>query len=613
MEEKQLNQAIYVKVPFGYGSHKFKILKRINWGAVDHLVLQTIASGPATPDSLSRMTNLPKQLVIEILIPLMQAGWVEVSNIDGIYNFKITSRGLAVATEADLPVNKEPILRIRNFLVDPLTQQCYRVDRKKKQSFIIYRGSKASKVLEQYGEYIAEIKVKEPDYTPEIADIYSCVAYDDEEISGFESCTVKLHYGESLRYIVARVDSENKVHGVPDISDELRAEILNSAIKRREYIRLLGSASSPSSLTSSHEISPLEKTFPSLQIESKFVQLLSTPEEHRAHFLAEIQNAHSRLIIHSTFINPDLIEPILEALLVAARRSVQIDILWGQCEPEKEDKLSEYKRTLESIERFQAYIDSQGLSTQLKFHREPTNSHSKFLVSDRRNGEWHTTFGSCNWLSSGFNRVEASMRIIDLRISSIALGIASTLAMGQRGLANDLSRDLAVQSARLNVLAKPQQGKKLTDPVSVKLLTAPEHHKIAKRASDEAEREIFVCSHRVSYAGDRPIFTPLKAAIRDIPSIKIKIAFGRSSGEMKNQDAKALKDSLESLGFDVIKADDPQIHAKFITWDESNLVVTSLNWLSSSSKGNYLGELGLHVIGGDYSRQIKDSFTRSYG
>src|SRR5690606_5730646 len=114
--------------------------------------------------------------------------------------------------------------------------------------------------------------------------------------------------------------------------------------------------------------------------------------------------------------------------------------------------------------------------------------------------------GSCNWLSSGFNRVEASMRIIDLRISSIALSIASTLAMGQRGLANDLSRDLAVQSARLNVLAKPQQGKKLTDPVSVKLLTAPEHHKIAKCASDEAEREIFVCSHRVSYAGDRPIF-----------------------------------------------------------------------------------------------------------
>lgn len=613
MEEKRLNNTIYVKVPFGYGSHKFKILKRINWGAVDHLILQTIASGPATPDSLSKLTNLPKQLVIEILIPLMQAGWVEISNINGTYNFKITNRGLAVATEADLPVNKEPILRTRNFLIDPLTQQCYRVDRKKKQSFIIYRGTKASRILEQYGEYTAEIKIKDPNYTPEIADIYSCVAYDDEEINGFESCAVKLHYGDSLRYIIARVDSENKIYGIPDISDELRTEILNSAAKKREYIRLLGSTSKTGSHSSLHEISPLEKTFPPLQIEAKYVQLLSTPEEHKAHFFNEMQNAHSRLIIHSTFINPDLIEPILEPLIAAARRSVQIDILWGQCEPEKEDKISEYKRTLESIERFQTYIDSQGLSTQLKFHREPTNSHSKFLISDRKNGEWHTTFGSCNWLSSGFNRIEASIRVIDLQISSIALSIASTLARGQRGLANHLSRDLAVQSAKLSLLPKLQQGKTLADPVSVKLLTAPEHHTIAKCASDEAKLEIFVCSHRVSYAGDRPIFTPLKAAIREIPSIKIRIAFGRSSGEMKNQDAKMLKDSLEALGFNVIKADDPQIHAKFITWDENNLVVTSLNWLSSSSKGDYLGELGLHVIGGDYSNQIKDSFTRSYG
>ncbi|MFC2973812.1 phospholipase D-like domain-containing protein [Azotobacter bryophylli] len=615
MEDKKLSPMIFVKVPFGYGVHKFKLMKRISWGAVDHLILQTIAFGPTTPDELSKRTSLPKQLVIEILIPLMQAGWIEISHIDGRYQFKITHRGLAVSTEADLPVNKEPILRIRSFLVDPLTQQCYRVDKKKKQAFLIYPKSKVHRVIEQYGIYATEVRIKEPVYDPDISEIYSCVAHDDEEISGFESDAVKPRYGESLRYIIARVDSENKLQGVPDISDELRAEIISAGVKRREQIRLLGSAPAKGSQLSFYEASPLEKVFPAALVKSSCVDLLATPEEHRAHLTSEIRCAYSRLVIHSTFLNPSCIDLILEDLISAARRSVQIDILWGQCPPEVEDKLSNYKRVLESIESFQTYIDSQGLSTQLRFHREPTNSHSKFLISDRKSGEWHTTFGSCNWLSSNFNRIEASVRIVDMKIGSIALSIASTLAMGRRGLANNLSRDLAVQSARLAAWAKDQKSATPGDSnsVSVRVITAPEHHKLAKHACDEAEREIFVCSHRVSYAGDRPIFTPLKASIKAVPLIKIRIAFGRSSGEMKNQEARVLKEKLEGHGFEVIKADDPQIHAKFLTWDDNNLIVTSLNWLSASSKGDYLGELGVHVFGGGYSKTIKDSFDKFYG
>jgi len=613
MEDKKLKPMIFVKIPFGYGSHKFKIMKRINWGAVDHLILQTVASGPTTPDALSRKTSLPKQLVIEILIPLMRAGWVEISHLSGNYLFKITHRGLAVSTEADLPVNKEPVIRTRNFLIDPLTQQCYRVDKKRKQTFLVYPRSKVHRVIEQYGIYTTEMRVKDPFYEPDISNIYSCVANDDEEINGFESDTVKPRYGESLRYIIARVDSENKLQGVPEISEELRAEIIKAAIRRREEISLLGSTPATTTHLSSYEISSLEKTFPETRVNPCNVNLITTPDEHRAHFFSEIKNAHSRLVIHSTFINPDCIDAIIEDLLSAARRSVQIDILWGQCPPESEDKLSDYKRVLESIESLQLHIDSQGLSTQLKFHREPTNSHSKFLISDRKNGEWHTTLGSCNWLSSNFNRLEASIQIRDLQVSSMALSIASSLAMGKRGLANNLSKDLAVQSAQLSARAIYEQGTTLTDFVSVRIITAPEHHKLAKHACDEAEKEIFICSHRVSYAGDRPIFTPLKSAIKFNPLINIKIAFGRASGEMKNQEAKALKEKLENHGFTVTKADDPQIHAKFLTWDDKSLIVTSLNWLSASSRGDYLGELGIHISGGDLSNKIKDSFYRFYG
>jgi hypothetical protein len=186
------------------------------------------------------------------------------------------------------------------------------------------------------------------------------------------------------------------------------------------------------------------------------------------------------------------------------------------------------------------------------------------------------------------------------------------LAVGKQGLANPLSRDLAILSCRVS---RSEDGRKPTqskNAILVRLVPAPEHHALAKQASDEAEDELFVCSHRLSFAGDRPILTPLKAAKLQVPSLNVRVAYGRSSGGMKNRDAKDLKGSYESLGFEVVKADDPQIHGKFISWDNDNLVISSLNWLSASSKGDFFGELGVYVRGAGYAKALRESFDSFY-
>lgn len=56
MEDKQLNQTIFVMVPFGYGVHKFKIMKRINWG------LSIILSYKLLPQARQRLTNSLERL-----------------------------------------------------------------------------------------------------------------------------------------------------------------------------------------------------------------------------------------------------------------------------------------------------------------------------------------------------------------------------------------------------------------------------------------------------------------------------------------------------------------------------------------------------------------------
>ncbi|MCV4861146.1 hypothetical protein OFB63_34370, partial [Escherichia coli] len=73
--------------------------------------------------------------------------------------------------------------------------------------------------------------------------------------------------------------------------------------------------------------------------------------------------------------------------------------------------------------------------------------------------------------------------------------ICSHLSMGGTGLANNLSRELAVFSASLykNVsIRKESDGN-----TSVQIISAPEHHPIVKQACNVVKNNIFICSHRV--------------------------------------------------------------------------------------------------------------------
>lgn len=604
---------IYVKIPFGSGTHRFKIVKAKRWGAIDQLILQSLVQAPATSQKLAEMSCLPRQLVVEILISLMQVGWVEISNSANGFIFQPTLRGTAVSTFEDLPVDSEPLSRVRSFLVDPITEQCYRLERKrKKQPYQVYNYGRAEGLLAEHKGYTAEIKTSST-FTPELADIFNCVANDDEDVNGFEDDVVRRSYSGTLKYAIASVTPENDISGIPDISEELKLAIIAAANLQREKIEILGSQSDKSEVESSlYEAQIAKKAFPTHKVKPQKIDLILGAKEHEQHIQTLIKCAHSRLVLHSTFISIDCIDDMLPSLLEAARRSVQVDIMWGQTEPEDPRKVEAFKLVVDKLEELQKMVDGEGFGTQFRFHRTPTQSHAKFIIIDKPSGEWAVTIGSCNWLSSRFNRFEASVQISDNFVSANALSIASHLAMGKQGLSNELSRELAVQSTILSKRESISDSDDTETTVDVQLISAPEHHAFCKKASDEATCDIFICSHRVSYAGDRPVLTPFKAALRDDPTLSIRVAYGRSSGSMRTAEANALNKALSSLNFNVIKADDPQIHAKILTWDESSAVITSMNWLSASSAGDIYGELGVFLNGELINSQIRDSFEQNY-
>lgn len=84
----------YVVVPFHFVQQRFKILKGQRWGAIDHLLLQEIVKNPLSANQLSLLSCLPKRLIIEILIPLMKAGWLELTTTDSEYVLKQPTEAL---------------------------------------------------------------------------------------------------------------------------------------------------------------------------------------------------------------------------------------------------------------------------------------------------------------------------------------------------------------------------------------------------------------------------------------------------------------------------------------------------------------------------------------
>lgn len=74
--------------------------------------------------------------------------------------------------------------------------------------------------------------------------------------------------------------------------------------------------------------------------------------------------------------------------------------------------------------------------------------------------------------------------------------------------------------------------------------------------------------------------------------------YGRATGKkggMTTSQSKQLKSDYESKGFNIVVADEPQIHAKVLAWDDDEALITSLNWLSASSHVDPLREIGIYI------------------
>jgi phosphatidylserine/phosphatidylglycerophosphate/cardiolipin synthase-like enzyme len=73
--------------------------------------------------------------------------------------------------------------------------------------------------------------------------------------------------------------------------------------------------------------------------------------------------------------------------------------------------------------------------------------------------------------------------------------------------------------------------------------------------------------------------------------------------------ADALRETelLRAEGVELAPVLKPRIHAKVLCWDDDNIVVTSLNWLSADPSAEYLrAEIGIHIQASGIAKAFRE-------
>jgi hypothetical protein len=327
-------------------------------------------------------------------------------------------------------------------------------------------------------------------------------------------------------------------------------------------------------------------------------QLILGGDQHLERFEHIVGKAESDLFVLSTFITSesdprysDRHERIRKALEQACERGVRCHLFYGTTLDAKRENaiaMQELNHRLSSARRARGFVLTQ---------RDSVRSHVKCLAADDGQGGAVVMLGSCNWLSSPFGAVEASVELTENHAAAAGLdllgSIISPLSSASRSIqtlqfsASDLRRGRSALSPATDL------GERM--PVQMTILPAEDHEQLLRKVAHEAGKR-FVCStNKVGATMVPGLFNPAEIAGRRLSDVRVY--YSRPSGPIKRRHVATHRERLNGV-VDLIEVRKPQVHAKFLLWGDDDVVVSSMNWGSQSgSSDEPLDEIGLHLKG----------------
>jgi len=574
---------VLVAVPVFKYRLKLHLDKGRPWSIVEHVILQALGSKPWTIGELETASSLPRRVVIESVVRLMRAGWVEFSSSKEVMKFTSTPLGLTVAHGAELPHAPRRLERWVSFVVDCVSGTVL-ANRELvlHEDYVIREREKSEKIVR------LNVDTEKLDY--DVQQVHRVLLDDDERFVALES----LGERPSQRIALVTVRDGQVVDGLPNLKvSALRAKIIEAAALEIEPASVHKAVDEVSTSTK-------DQSAPIRQIRFSKSDLILDGARHKQIIKEILSTAASRVFIHSTFIRADVVEGLLPEMIGAVRRGVQIDILWGQNEDLEE--VASSRRAIETLRSNEQVVE---MGDSLRIHSFSTGSHAKIVVADsRRGGGFLAVVGSCNWLTSPFKSYEASVLLRDPSIVADIVGVLANITHSRSGIWSNVTNELIRLTDQIASLPPPKNPN-----ATASVVIGAHHNRFVLNARDAAKNRIFVTSHRLGPVSESAIIAPLASAASD-GSVKGSIFFGRNTGAVKYKTRKRIIAEAASDGVVIEVVESPRLHAKILAWDSDSVVISSLNWLSADPM-NYSepSEVGIFLSGFGLADAVVDDFS----
>jgi cardiolipin synthase len=565
---------VHVAVPVHFLRCKIWIDEARDWSVTHEVILLTLAPACLTLDALCEDTHLPRQVVVAALTRLMRHRLVEVASAAGHVFFGVSTAGATLVFNGKALPNfrKETGRRLR--LVVERYSGCSFLHREVRLGTVTQVARMQSSGM--------PIKIVE----------LNCETPGADHGITWEAMGEIVERGGNRRLVrvedgTARLNSDYYMlipvaDGVPrlpsSVSPALRtvvAEAATAASRRVELVPILP-----------EDVGPRWVPYRTVQCDFDPADIIIGGSAQGDAFRALVRRAESRVVLHSTFLDHDKFLLLVDEFRTACARGVKLDLLWGA---EVEDPVAGKNAAAARLIAATVAADTI-LRDRFRVRMRTTGSHAKIVLADTSDGGWVAAVGSCNWMSSPFQALEASVLLRDPRlVADVAQALRDTV--GRRNIADDLANELALTANDLRRDAPEANG-----AAQVTVLLGPAHEAIMRRSSGQASGKHVMISDRAGRSVRSLAVLP--AAFAASRGAEAVILWTRPSEPMTRAAMRDVATDAHKDGVRVLQAKSPKppAHAKVLLWTPDDVVVTSHNWGSASSNPDFpAAEVGVHI------------------
>lgn len=568
-------KVIYVPVYKAAVSYAVSLGRR--WSLLEHMLLIELADNRRSVAELSALSGLQDRIIVEALINLLRARWIEVRSTHTLTTFAATALGQRRAAEEELKPELRREIKWVSLCMERLTGSWARSG----DLDLVYQDDLPEDA------YVVDPILGTLTYEdPGVRDLVYLNS--NEGFEGFEPAR-----GASRPYARVVVEFGEVQKGLPSYST---LAFRTAALRHAEVAPDLGSKQFPTAASPEITLeSPRDNFSPD--------DLVVGGPAHFECLVGALRQAKSHFILHSCFLHPNTIRQLLTELESAARRKVRIDLLWGlRSDPEAAERpppISECERILGGLD--------PAVRERVHLSEVSSGSHCKVIAYDAvENGEWEAVVGSCNFLSTQFDALDVSVRTRSQRLIAQTLGYLIAAQVPPSGSWSQLVRRLnrSWDSVRRNTQLAAEVGEfRLT------LLADADHYACVTKARDEATNEIVVACDLFGLSAETSVLVPLERAgeLGKTP----RLFYSRPSRFLSERGGPPDADAIRKRGMDVVQVE--ELHGKFLMWDSDALAISSFNWLASSVTGSRSrgAELGVLIQGPGIAALLREKLRET--